>query len=170
MIRFLALFCVIGIAPQLNAQQPNQAWNFESVESADLLFHGLAVVGVRGFSSLPLYDLEYAEQVRAAKEAKGIYPTSLDKQAGSFREAFESDSTFELLHFLPLYFGPVSTTTVIDVLTEVAGGGGARPAGTGGAGRFPCRGVARLCRPLGPGPGHPHAAASETVRRGREGG
>ena len=133
MIRLLALACALAFALPLDAQQPNQAWRFNSVESANLLFHGLAVVGVQGFSSLPLYDRAYAERVLEAKEANGVYPTSLDRQAGSFREAFENDSTFELLHFLPLYFGPVQPSTVVDVLTEVAGGGGARPAGADGA-------------------------------------
>ena len=133
MIRLLAVACALVVATPANAQQPSQAWNFSSVQSADLLFHGLAVVGLQGFSSLPLYDRAYAERVRAVKEAKGIYPTSLDQQAGRFRETFENDSTFELLHFLPLYFGPVTPTTVIDVLNEVSGGGGARPAGANGA-------------------------------------
>jgi hypothetical protein len=55
-----------------------------------------------------------------------VYPTSLDRQAGRFREAFESDSTFELLHFLPLYFGPVQPTTMLEVLSEIAGGRSAR--------------------------------------------
>jgi hypothetical protein len=124
----VAAACAVGIATQLHAQQPDQAWEFRSVESADLLFHGLAVVGYQGFSSLPLYDRTYVDRVRAAKEEMGTYPTKLDREASQFRQAFESDSTFELLHFLPLYFGSARPATVLEVFSEVAGGGGARTA------------------------------------------
>ena len=125
----MAAAMISGHPLGLNAQESNPSWTFQSVESADLLFHGLAVVGFQGFSSLPLYNREYPEQVQAAKEAIGVYPTSLDGQVGRFREAFESDSTFELLHFLPLYFGAVETPTMLQALSEVAEASGPRSAG-----------------------------------------
>jgi len=117
----------------LSAQATDQDWSFRTVESADLLFHGLAIVDFQGFSSLPLYNRRYADRVRAAKEEMGVYPTALDRQSRMFRAAFESDSTFELLHFLPLYFGFVDPTTVIQVLSEVASGRGTRSADEGAA-------------------------------------
>lgn len=120
--------CCIGFPARLSAQQSGQVWEFRTVESADLLFHGLAVVGFQGFSSLPLYDRGYAERIRAEKEARGIYPTSLDRQARSFLEAFETDSTFEILHFLPLYFRTAPPTTILEVFSETAAGAGARSA------------------------------------------
>jgi hypothetical protein len=124
----MAAACCFGISTELSAQRSSETWEFRTVESADLLFHGLAVVGLQGFSSLPLYDRDYAARVRAAKEARGIYPTRLDRQAGSFLEAFERDSTFELFHFLPLYFGTARPETVLEVFSEVAAGSGARSA------------------------------------------
>lgn len=118
-----AILAVGGHFGRVQAQAQSQPWSFQYVEGADLLFHGLAVVGYQGFSYLPLYDRAYAERVRSAKETKGVYPTGLDQEAGRFLEAFESDSTFELLHFLPLYFGAASTENVLRALTEVSGGG-----------------------------------------------
>jgi hypothetical protein len=121
-----AVIGLVGDGARMHGQETSPAWTFESIESADLVFHGLAVVGFQGFSSLPLYDRAYADRVRALKEEKGVYPTALDRQAGQFLRAFESDSTFELLHFLPLYFRSAQTSTVLEVFSEVATGSGAR--------------------------------------------
>ena len=46
---------ILGQAVGLRAQVPGSTWEFRSVESADLLFHGLAVVGlVLGYLNLVL--------------------------------------------------------------------------------------------------------------------
>ena len=48
----LAALLSFGQGVSLYAQESHDAWNFRSLESADLLFHGLAVVGFQGFSSV----------------------------------------------------------------------------------------------------------------------
>ena len=81
-----------------------ESWNVRSIADFDLWFHGMAVIGFEGFGPLRMYDGDYAERVRAAKRRRGIYPTLLDRKSARFRAAFYSDSTFEIMHFLPLYF------------------------------------------------------------------
>jgi hypothetical protein len=108
---------------------PAGAWTVVADPAADLWFHGLAVLGVRGFSVFPLYSPEYARAVWRAKEAAGIYPTPLDARAARLRTAFGRDSTFEILHFVPLYFGRVPPEAMLNSLEAVAKGD--RPAGFG---------------------------------------
>jgi hypothetical protein len=86
----------------------------------DLWYHGLAVVGFEGFSPLPLYAPEYAERIRRAKEAQGVYPTTLDRLRSYFRVAFASDSTYEIFHFLPLYFGSPDPDSMLAELAAAA--------------------------------------------------
>lgn len=116
-----------------HAQQPERpsggTWAVVDDAGADLWFHGLALVGVRGLSPLPLYSADYAEQIRAAKQAAGAYPTPLDDAIVRFRMAFERDSTLELLHFVPLYFGRVEPEALLDELDAVTRG--RRPRGFG---------------------------------------
>lgn len=79
-------------------------WRVRSVASSNLWFHGMAAIGFEGPGPLPMYDREYVQRVRDAKRRRGIYPTLLDRKAADLRNAFYRDSTFEVLHFLPLYF------------------------------------------------------------------
>lgn len=95
---------VVLAQPALPLQAEPAAWRVRSVGSSDLWFHGMAVIGVDGPGPLPMYDREYAQRVRDAKHRRGIYPTLLDRKAADLRNAFHRDSTFEVLHFLPLYF------------------------------------------------------------------
>jgi len=81
-----------------------QSWNVRSVGDLDLWFHGMAVIGFEGFGPLRMYDGDFAARIRAAKRRKGIYPTLLDRKSAQLKAAFYSDSTFEIMHFLPLYF------------------------------------------------------------------
>jgi hypothetical protein len=62
----------------------------------------MALTGTQGFGALPLYDPGYAPAVRADRAKRGVAPTALERTGGEFRSAFEADSTFEMLHFLPL--------------------------------------------------------------------
>jgi hypothetical protein len=62
----------------------------------------MALTGTQGFGALPLYDPGYAGAVRAERAKRGVAPTALERSGGEFRSAFEADSAFEMLHFLPL--------------------------------------------------------------------
>lgn len=102
-------------------------WAVRSAAHVDLWYHGLAVVGFEGFSPLPLYAPEYAARIRRAKEAQGVYPTTLDRLRSYFRVAFASDSTYEIFHFLPLYFGSPDPDSMLAALAAAARGGGETP-------------------------------------------
>jgi hypothetical protein len=105
------------------AQEPAPGvWTFVSSPHADLWFHGLAVVGFEGFAPMPLYNRNYAERVQEAKRERGVYPTPLDAVASRLRAGLEQDSTFELFHFVPLYFGLSSPSEMLDALQELARG------------------------------------------------
>jgi len=99
-----------------------QGWVVRSSAQADLWFHGMAVVGFEGFTPLPLYDRSYADEVRRAKEAAGVFPTALDEIADRLQAEFERDSVFEVLHFVPLYFPAASPEEMLDALRSVAAG------------------------------------------------
>ncbi|HVX41762.1 MAG TPA: hypothetical protein VHB25_19535 [Gemmatimonadaceae bacterium] len=89
-------------SPQRDAAT-NAGWIIGRDAFAELWFHCLAVVGYRGDGEYPFYDPRYAIRVRGAKAGAGI-ETPLELSAGTFRRAFERDSAFEVLHFVPLYF------------------------------------------------------------------
>jgi hypothetical protein len=112
------------------SRQTAEGWRFTAAPHADLWFHGLALVGLQGFAPMPLYDAAYGDRLRAAKKAAGVYPTPLDTLAAQLREAFEQDSVFELLHFVPLYFPTSAPLEMLDVLKTVSEG--RRPSGFGG--------------------------------------
>ncbi len=117
---------VFGLATAIGTVNPvhsqtRAAWEVRSLEHIDLWFHGLAVVGFQGFAPLPMYSSDYAEEVRALKESRGIYPTPLDSLSGIFRRGFENDSTFEILHFAPLYFASSNTPDMLDALRAAVG-------------------------------------------------
>jgi hypothetical protein len=118
-----ASVAALVVASPAHAQLPVPgAWTFVSSPHADLWFHGLAVVGFEGFTPVPLYSRDYAAQVRAAKTERGMAPTALDSLAGALRGSLERDSTFELFHFIPLYFGVSSVTEMLGALNDVARG------------------------------------------------
>jgi hypothetical protein len=98
-------------------------WAFAAAPHADLWFHGLAVVGLEGYGPLPYYRPGYAAENRAAQRAAGRYPTPLDSLAPALRAAFQRDSAFEVLHFVPLYFDATEPGELLDALSEVARGG-----------------------------------------------
>lgn len=104
----LAAIVAIAVAtPSAAAQTPataEPAWHVKSAPDADIWFHGLAVVGFEGFGPLHMYDPTYASSVRAEKLRRGLYPTLLDRKAAYLKTAFERDSAFEIMHFVPLYF------------------------------------------------------------------
>lgn len=97
-------------------------WVVRSAAHVDLWYHGLAVVGYDGLAPLPLYAPDYAAHIKSAKEAQGLYPTTLDRLRSYFRIAFATDSTFEIFHFLPLYFGSPEPEPMLAALAAAARG------------------------------------------------
>jgi hypothetical protein len=80
----------------------------------------MAMVDPVGPGPLPLYDPSYPTRIRALKERTGVPATPLDQRAGYFRDAFNRDPAFEVLHFLPLYFGEATRTEVFAALERLA--------------------------------------------------
>jgi len=97
-------------------------WLIRSAAHVDLWYHGLAVVGFDGFAPLPLYAPDYAAHIRSVKEAQGLYPTTLDLLRSYFRIAFAADSSFEIFHYLPLYFGSADPDSMLIALGAAARG------------------------------------------------
>ncbi len=122
--RFTAVALVVAtpVLAQTPAPRGDAGWRFTAAPHADLWFHGLATVGLRGFAPMPLYDAAYEARMRAAKAERGLYPTALDTLAARFREAFEQDSVFEVLHFVPLYFPTSAPLEMLAALQTVAEG------------------------------------------------
>lgn len=110
--------CLLSASGRANGQP--RTWSVASLPHVDLWFHGLAVTGYEGFGPLRFYDEAYAASVRGAKQELGVYPTALDEQAARFRDAFENDSTFEVFHFLPLYFAGATRRAMLSALETVS--------------------------------------------------
>jgi hypothetical protein len=107
---------LLSITPGLSAQS---GWTVRSAPAVEFWFHAMAIVGLQGFGALPLYDPGYPAAVRSSRDARGVGPTALERQAPALRAAFEADSAFESLHFLPLY---ASTATPEQLLATHAAG------------------------------------------------
>jgi hypothetical protein len=105
-----------------SAQSSPRTWSVANLPHVDLWYHGLAVVDFEGFGPLDFYSDDYAARARQEKEQLGIFPTQLDELAPRLRSAFERDSTFEVFHFMPLYFAAASRGGMLDALGEVAQG------------------------------------------------
>jgi hypothetical protein len=96
----------------------------------------MAMVDPVGPGPLPLYDPSYPARVRALKERAGVSATPLDQRAGYFRDAFNRDPAFEVLHFLPLYFAEATRTEVSAALETLAVTGEGIPTGVPTRARF----------------------------------
>jgi hypothetical protein len=107
------------VAASLPAQEASR-WAMRSSASADLWFHGLAMARFTGFGAQPLYDPGYPSRTRRSRERDGTAPTSLERQADGFRDDFVADSSFEVLHFLPLYMVTVDPDEMLAALDRVA--------------------------------------------------
>jgi hypothetical protein len=110
-------------------------WSAQSSSSADLWFHGLAMLGLTGFGGLPLYATAYAAAAEREKANRGIR-TLLDQRAAYLWRAFAEDSAFEVLHFAPLYFAGCQPQAMLDALQAVARQGPDAAAHLGPAERF----------------------------------
>lgn len=133
----------MGVPRSLSSQH---AWTLVEAPQIDLWFHGVAVVGFRGFGPLPLYDPAYADRIRRAKDSLGVFPTALDRQAERFRTAFAADSNFEVLHFVPLYFPAADRAAMLEALRAVARQRSGIPAVTDPRIRFGAAAVAAVLR------------------------
>jgi hypothetical protein len=97
----------------------------------------MALTGTQGFGALPLYDPGYAAAVRAERAKRGVAMTTLERSAGEFRSAFEADSAFEMLHFLPLTAASASPDQLLgEIAPQVGSALLATPAARGTFDRF----------------------------------
>ena len=108
------------IAAQEDPVALDSGWAVLSEPRVDLWYHGLALVGFGETEPVSMYDSEYLDRVREAKQELGIYPTALDERAEKLREEFEKDRAFELFHFVPLYFPRASRERMLQALMAVA--------------------------------------------------
>ena len=126
----VAAACAALVSAELEAQSgarqdrspAGAAWRFATSPALDLWFHGLALIGFDGFGTAPLYDPGYAARVRDEKAATRTAVSRLQSDAARFREAFEQDSAFEVLHFIPLALPLRDPASLIRVLRSVARG------------------------------------------------
>lgn len=85
------------------AQREASQWVVRRDAFAELWYHGLATVGADDYGPLPLYSSSHVRSVGEAKRARGL-TTRLDSAARTLRTVFAGDSSFDALHFVPLYF------------------------------------------------------------------
>lgn len=127
-IGFIVTATIIAASPAgaQEASAPDRgSWRVIPLPHVDLWNHGLAVVGFEGAGPDPLYDPSYRARVREVKEGLDVYPSTLDRRSPSLAAAFQADSAFELLHFVPLYFASAGPDRMLDALTQVAETGAA---------------------------------------------
>ncbi|MGB5527207.1 MAG: hypothetical protein WBN79_10135 [Gemmatimonadota bacterium] len=125
-----------SLAAQESAAEQG-SWRVLPLPHVDLWYHGLAVTGFEGSGPDPLYDPSYRARIREVEEGLGVYPSALDRGSPGFAAAFQADSAFELLHFVPLYFASAGPDRMLSALTQVGETGNARvedPAAQFGAG------------------------------------
>lgn len=99
---------------------PETSWRIILLPQADLWYHGLATAEFAGFGPDELYDEAYLARVRDAKQTAGVLPTALDDRASEFGGQFRRDQTFEVFHFVPLYFASTSVDPMLSALALVA--------------------------------------------------
>lgn len=98
--RFLAV--AAALLPTLLAAQPEGlAWTVQRDAFAELWYHGLAAADAPRYGPLPLYAPAYATTRRRDDAPAGA---ALRRVAPALRAALAADTTFEVLHFVPLWF------------------------------------------------------------------
>ena len=103
------------------AQREAAQWVVRRDAFAELWYHGLATVGADAYGPLPLYSASHARALREAKRARGL-STRLDSSARALRAVFAGDSSFDALHFVPLYFVGVDPDAALAALREALTG------------------------------------------------
>lgn len=109
-----------AIGAQEAAGGDEGSWRILPLPHVDLWYHGLALTGFDGSGPDPLYDPSYRARAREVKEGLGVYPSALDRNVPAFLAAFQADSAFELLHFVPLYFASAGPDRMLEALAQVA--------------------------------------------------
>lgn len=99
---------------------PVSTWHVEPKPQVDLWFHSMAVIQADQPGPLALYSADYASRIRELKIERGVYPTQLDELAEDFRERIGDGPSFDLFHFLPLYFPRADPERMLDALEAVA--------------------------------------------------
>lgn len=99
------------------AQREAPQWVVRRDAFAELWYHGLATVGADDYGPLPLYSASYVRTVGDAKRERGL-TTRLDSSARTLRAVFAGDSSFDALHFVPLYFVGVEPDAALAALRE----------------------------------------------------
>ncbi len=121
---FLAFLSCLGpmfaMAQGVGAQESSADWRFTSLPFADLWFHGMALVDPIGPGPNPLYDPDYPSQVRRAREAAQLPGTVSRSRFQGFRDAFQRDPAFEVMHFVPLYFTQAGRVEAFSSLASLA--------------------------------------------------
>lgn len=114
--------CLGVLAPgTATAQREVPQWVVRRDAFADLWYHGLATVGAADYGPLPLYSASHLRTAREAKRAHGV-TTPLDSSARALRAAFAGDSSFDALHFVPLYFVGTDPGVALRALREALAG------------------------------------------------
>lgn len=116
----LTLVWSVGGGPSLHGQDDQAGWVFTSSPLFDLWFHGMAVVDPVGPGPNALYDTSYPSRLRQERDLSGAPASVLEARAGYFRSAFRQDPSFQVLHFLPLYFPQAGRTEVFAALGVLA--------------------------------------------------
>lgn len=114
------LGAVAGAVRPLAAQ--GAGWSVRQSRAMDLWFHGVALVGFDRLVPLPLYRNGYAAEIRRDREARGQARTRLERDRDALLAAFRTDSAFEVLHFLPLYFAAAGDA-MLEALARVSAEG-----------------------------------------------
>lgn len=114
----MALLLAVAVAPSRLCAQ-TVGWVIRQAPGIDLWFHAVAIAGLEGFGRFPLYRARYAVSVRRDRDARGVPPTRLELGALRFLDAFQRDSAFEVVHFLPLYFAAADHAERLAVLSRM---------------------------------------------------
>jgi hypothetical protein len=99
---------------------PVSTWHVEAKPQVDLWYHSMAVIQADQPGPLALYSADYATRIREVKIERGVYPTKLDELAEDFRERIGDGPSFDLFHFLPLYFPRADPERMLDALDAIA--------------------------------------------------
>jgi len=116
------LIATIALPSAASAQSetPETRWRAILLPQVDLWYHGLATAEFQGFGPDDMYDSGYALRLRDAKQKAGVLPTRLDDRAMHYGSSFRNDSTFEVFHFVPLYFAASTVDPMLAALNVVA--------------------------------------------------
>lgn len=110
-----------ALVPRTAATQHEpQHWVVSRDAFADLWYHGLATIGADSYGPLPLYSAAHVRTVRETKRTRGVV-TRLDSSARALHAVFAGDSTFDALHFVPLYFVGVEPDAALAALQQALG-------------------------------------------------